>query len=236
MFFLFAAVGAVLMTLSHVAPFPFLLDLVAPAPSRWEMPSDEDTPRVYLTFDDGPNPTATPALLDVLAQEGAVASFFLIDRHLDAETAPIVTRMFDEGHAVALHSHTRILMALPPSELAKRLQAAAARIEQLTGHRPCRVFRPHGGWRSGQMYEGLALIDHTLVGWGWFLWDWDWFRSPNPDRLVRRFTGRVSGGDIIVMHDGHHEDGQADRRYTVEATGRLIPVLREQGFAFGTVC
>ena len=48
--------------------------------------------------------------------------------------------------------------------------------------------------------------------------------------------GRVSGGDIIVMHDGHHEDGQADRRYTVEATGRLIPVLREQGFAFGTVC
>ena len=236
MFFLFAAIGAALMTLSHVAPFPFLLDLVAPAPSSWEIPSDEDTPRVYLTFDDGPNPTATPALLDVLAQEGAVATFFLIDRHLDAETAPIVTRMFDEGHAVALHSHTRILMTLPPSEFAKRLQTAAARIEQLTGHRPCRVFRPHAGWRSGQMYEGLALIDHTLVGWGWFLWDWDWFRSPNPDRLVQRFAGRVSGGDIIVMHDGHHEDGQADRRYTVEATGRLIPVLREQGFAFGTVC
>jgi peptidoglycan/xylan/chitin deacetylase (PgdA/CDA1 family) len=236
MFFLFAAIGAALMTLSHVAPFPFLLDLVAPAPSSWEIPSDEDTPRVYLTFDDGPNPTATPALLDVLAQEGAVATFFLIDRHLDAETAPIVTRMFDEGHAVALHSHTRILMTLAPSEFAKRLQTAAARIEQLTGHRPCRVFRPHAGWRSGQMYEGLALIDHTLVGWGWFLWDWDWFRSPNPDRLVQRFAGRVSGGDIIVMHDGHHEDGKADRRYTVEATGRLIPVLREQGFAFGTVC
>ena len=236
MFFLFAAIGAALMTLSHVAPFPFLLDLVAPAPSSWEIPSDEDTPRVYLTFDDGSNPTATPALLDVLAQEDAVATFFLIDRHLDAETAPIVTRMFDEGHAVALHSHTRILMTLPPSEFAKRLQTAAARIEQLTGHRPCRVFRPHAGWRSGQMYEGLALIDHTLVGWGWFLWDWDWFRSPNPDRLVQRFAGRVSGGDIIVMHDGHHEDGQADRRYTVEATGRLIPVLREQGFAFGTVC
>ena len=115
MFFLFAAIGAALMTLSHVAPFPFLLDLVAPAPSSWEIPSDEDTPRVYLTFDDGPNPTATPALLDVLAQEDAVATFFLIDRHLDAETAPIVTRMFDEGHAVALHSHTRILMTLPPS-------------------------------------------------------------------------------------------------------------------------
>ena len=236
MFFLFAAVGAALMVLSHVAPFPFLLDLVAPAPSRWEMPADQVTPRVYLTFDDGPNPTATPALLDVLARENAVATFFVLDRHLDAETAPIVARMFDEGHAVALHSHTRLLMVLPPEELAKRLQAAADRIERLTGHRPCRAFRPHGGWRSGQMYEGLALIDYTLVGWGWFLWDWDWFRSPNPDRLVRRFAGRLSGGGIIVMHDGHHENPRAERRYTVEATGRLIPVLREQGFALGTVC
>ncbi len=236
MVFLFAAVGAALMVLAHVAPFPFLLDLVAPAPSRWEMPGDQVTPRVYLTFDDGPNPTATPAVLDVLARENAVATFFVLDHHLDAETAPIVARMFDDGHAVALHSHTRVLMLPPPEEIAKRLQAAAGRIEQLTGHRPCRAFRPHGGWRSGQMYKGLALIDHTLVGWGWFLWDWDWFRSPSPGRLVRRFAHRVSSGDIIVMHDGHHEDPHADRRYTVEATSRLIPVLREQGFALGTVC
>ena len=236
MFFLFAAVGAALMVLSHVAPFPFLLDLVAPASSHWDIAADQDAPRVYLTFDDGPNPTATPALLDVLAREKAVATFFVLDRHLDDDTAPIVARMFDEGHAVALHSHTRLLMVLPPAEVAKRLLAVASHIERLTGHRPCRAFRPHGGWRSGQMYEGLALVDHTLVGWGWFLWDWDWFREPDPDRLVRRFAGRVSDGDIVVMHDGHHEDGHADRRYAVEATGRLIPVLREQGFSFGTVC
>jgi peptidoglycan/xylan/chitin deacetylase (PgdA/CDA1 family) len=86
------------------------------------------------------------------------------------------------------------------------------------------------------MYAGLALIDHTLIGWGWWLWDWDWFRAPAPERLVRRFAGRVSGGDIIVMHDGHHEDPRADRRYAVDATLRLIPLLRDQGFAFGTIC
>ena len=56
---------------------------------------------VYLTFDDGPNPDATPQLLDVLARHGVRATFFVIDKHLTRETAPIVRRTF-EGHAVAL--------------------------------------------------------------------------------------------------------------------------------------
>lgn len=236
MFMLFVAVGAGVMALAHVAPFPFLLDALSPGRSHWDMPRGEGSRRVYLTYDDGPNPTATPALLDVLAREGAVATFFVLDRHLDDDTAPIVARMFDEGHAVALHSHTRRLMMLPPEGLARTLRAAADRIERLTGHRPCRAFRPHGGWRSGQMYAGLAIGDHILIGWGWFLWDWNWFRARDPDTLVRRFAGRVSDGDIVVMHDGHHADPRADRRYAVDATAKLVPVLRGQGFAFGTVC
>ena len=91
MFMLFVAAGMGLMALAHMAPFPFLLDALARGRSHWEMPRGEGAPRVYLTYDDGPNPTATPALLDVLAREGAVATFFLLDRHLDADTAPIVT-------------------------------------------------------------------------------------------------------------------------------------------------
>ena len=235
MFLLFVAAGAGVLLLSHIAPFPFVLDALTPAPSRWSMPA-AGTPTIYLTYDDGPNPTATPDLLDVLAREGAVATFFVLDRHLTAETAPIVERMFRDGHAVALHSHTRRLMLLSPDELGRTLIATADRIERLTGYRPCPAFRPHGGWRSGRMYEGLRRIDHTLIGWGWFLWDWDWFRTRDPDRLVRRFAGRVSDGDIIVMHDGHHEDPRPDRRYAVEATAGLVPALREAGFAFGTVC
>ena len=116
------------------------------------------------------------------------------------------------------------------------LLEAAARIERLTGFRPCSAFRPHGGWRSGQMYLGLALIDYTLIGWGWFLWDWDWFRTPDPDRLIRRFVDRVSAGDIVVMHDGHHEDPRAERRYAIDATAGLVPRLREAGFTFGAIC
>ena len=236
MFWLLIVAGFGLMSLAHIAPFPFLLDAVAPAPARWSMPADTESPTVYLTFDDGPNPTATPHLLDVLEQEAATATFFIIDRHLTDETAPIVRRMFDDGHAVALHTHTRALMVMTPAEVADTLTAAAARIERLAGSRPCRAFRPHAGWRSGQMYAGLAEIDFALVGWGWSLWDFNWYRTPDPAGLAERLARRVSAGDIVVMHDGHHENPRADRQYTVEAAALLIPRLRANGYAFGTIC
>ena len=167
--FLFAAIGLAVLFLAHVAPFPFLLDAFSADRSRWAMPAREGPPAVYLTFDDGPNPVATPALLDVLLWERARATFFLIDRHVTSETAPLVRRMFEEHHGVALHSHTRALTLLAPEDLARTLGAAADRIEQLAGHRPCRAFRPHAGWRSGQMYAGLERAGYVLVGWGWRL-------------------------------------------------------------------
>jgi peptidoglycan/xylan/chitin deacetylase (PgdA/CDA1 family) len=236
MLFFFVAAGLGLVFLAHTAPFPFVLDAATPARSFWRFPPRDDGPTVYLTFDDGPNPAATPALLDVLAQQHAVATFFLIDRHLSDTTAPIVRRMFDEGHGVALHSHTRRLMVMTPEELAAELQAAAEHIERLAGRRPCPAFRPHGGWRSGQMYAGLQRIDHALVGWGWGLWDFNWFRARNPAVLAERLSRRMSDGDIVVIHDGHHEDPRADRRYAIETAMRLIPALRARGFRFGTVC
>ena len=122
MFWLLVVVGFGLLSLAHVAPFPFLLDAMAPAQALWSMPTDDGPPTVYLTFDDGPNPSATPQLLDVLAENGVTATFFLIDRHLTDATAPIVRRMFGEGHAVGLHTHTRALMALPPAQVAERLK------------------------------------------------------------------------------------------------------------------
>lgn len=229
-----AALGV--FALTHTAPFPFALDALARDRAVWRMPRAEGRPTIYLTFDDGPNPEATPAVLDVLAREGAKATFFLIDRHLTPETAPIVRRALDEGHAVALHSHTRALMVMKPDDLAATLTAAADRIEGLAGRRPCRAFRPHAGWRSSSMFAGLARIDYVLVGWGWMLWDWNGFRARTAAAIVPRLVRRASPGDIIVIHDGHHVNPRADRRYAVEAAAMLIPALRERGFTFGTIC
>jgi peptidoglycan/xylan/chitin deacetylase (PgdA/CDA1 family) len=232
----FLVVGFVVVALAHTAPFPFVLERFAPAHALWRMARQPESPTVYITYDDGPNPTATPELLDVLRDAGAHATFFVIDAHLTEATAPIVRRTFDEGHAVALHSDTRALMLQTPESLAEALTRNADRIERLTGRRPCRLFRPHAGWRSGAMYEGLRRIDHRLVGWSWGLWDWNWYQRRDGAALARRLVKRASDGDIVVMHDGHHVDSTADRRDVVDATRQLIPVLQARGFGFRRIC
>jgi peptidoglycan/xylan/chitin deacetylase (PgdA/CDA1 family) len=231
LFWIVAVAG--LVVLAHTAPFRFVLDVQPPA--VWRMPPT-DPPTVYLTIDDGPNPVATPQVLDVLANHGASATFFIIDKHLNTETAPVVRRAFEEGHAVALHSHTRRLMFKTPDQFVRTLRAQASRLEQLTGHVPCKAFRPHGGNRSVPMLIGAARAGYTVVGWGWMLWDFNWFRERNADDIVPRLIDRASPGDIIVIHDGHHQESQADRQYAIETIDRLIPALRAKGYQFGTIC
>ena len=232
---IFLAIGVAITALAHTAPVPFVIDWMAGDRAVWEMPASP-IPTVYLTYDDGPNPSTTPDLLDVLKEEGVTATFFIIDDHLTEQTAPIVARTFAEGHAVALHSSTRRLMVMRPAELARTLDAAADRMQTLTGSRPCRAFRPHAGWRSGQMYDGLREIDYRLVGFGWMLWDFNWLRPRSADATFTRVAARVSDGDIVVLHDGDESAPTRDQRHTVDATRRLIPHLRARGFAFGRVC
>src|SRR5207247_7407641 len=213
---IFIAVAVGIVALAHTAPVPFLFDALAGRRAVWHMPKT-DPPAIYLTFDDGPNPTTTPDLLDLLAREHVRATFFLIDRHITGLTAPLVRRMFAEGHAVALHSHTRAYMVMSADTFARTLTEAADHIEQVAGRRPCAAFRPHAGWRSAAMYAGLKRIDHALVGWGWMLWDWNWFRKRTAASVVNRLTNRVRGGDIVVMHDGDESAPVADQRHTVDA-------------------
>lgn len=228
------AIAAAIVALAHTAPAPFVLDAMAGDRAVWHMPRDAP-PTVYLTYDDGPNPSTTPELLDLLAAEHVHATFFLIDAHVNDATAPIIRRMFEDGHAVALHSGNRWEMLRSAGELAGALTAAAGRIQTIAGDTPCRLFRPHAGWRSGAMYSALRQIDYRLVGWGWMLWDFD-LRSRTAARTTARIAPRARGGDIIVMHDGDEKAPTRPQVQTVEATRRLVPLLRDRGLAFGTLC
>ncbi len=223
--------------LAHTAPFPFLLEAFRPSRSLWKIAAPPGSPpTIYLTFDDGPNPDWTPMLLDALRDHGVRGTFFLIDEHITADTAPIVKRIAEEGHAIGLHSGTRRLMVLAPEDLARRLRRAADRITGIAGREPCRLFRPHAGWRSSTMYDGLDRAGYRLAGWSWGMWDWDWWRAPRADRVAARLARKASGGDVIVIHDGHHADARADRRHAAEAIRVLVPRLRSRGFAFGVLC
>jgi peptidoglycan/xylan/chitin deacetylase (PgdA/CDA1 family) len=222
---------------AHMLPFPFLIEALRPSGSVWRVkPQRGLPPTLYLTFDDGPNAVWTPPLLDALRDTGAQATFFLIDEHITDSTAPIVRRIADEGHAIGLHSGSRRLMMVSPAAVADHLERAASRIRAITGREPCRLFRPHAGWRSGTMYDGLNRAGYKLAGWSWGMWDWDWWRSPRADRVAQRLLRKASPGDIVVIHDGHHKDPEADRRHAGETVRRLVPALQERGFRFPPLC
>ena len=76
----------------------------------------------------------------MLAKHGVSATFFVIDKYITRDTVPIVRRTFEEGHAVAIHWHSRELMFKGPTYVASVIQEAAARLELLTGHQACRRF------------------------------------------------------------------------------------------------
>jgi len=222
---------------AHLAPFPFLLELLPRSRSLWRVPPRAGSAAsVYLTFDDGPNPVWTPAILDVLREQNARATFFLIDGHIRQDSESVVRRIADEGHAIALHSGNRWLMLRGSDGMRATVEAAAARIGAITSREPCHVFRPHGGWRSLSMYGGLRKAGYTLTGWSWGMWDFNWWRGREPEPLAARLARDASPGSIIVIHDGHHIDPRADRRYTVETVKLLIPRLRARGFALDTLC
>jgi peptidoglycan/xylan/chitin deacetylase (PgdA/CDA1 family) len=144
--------------------------------------------------------------------------------------------MFEEGHSVGLHSGDRWLMLKSPEALAQALRAAADRVEAFAGHRPCRLFRPHAGWRSIAMLRGVSRLKYKLVGWSWMSWDWNWFRTRTGAGVASQVLSHAAPGNIIVIHDGHHRYPTADRRYAIEAARLVIEGLRTRGYDFGTLC
>jgi len=222
--------------ISHVAPFPFVLDAFNKDVSVWRMSAGGGPKTIYLTFDDGPNPAATQELLDLLKKKGVHATFFLIDAYVNEATAPIIRRMFEEGHAVGLHSGDRWLWLRSPYDLAASLRATADRIAALAGRRPCAVFRPHAGLRSVSMMRGVRRSGYKLVGWSWMTWDWVWFRTRTGPRVASHVLSHAAPGKIIVIHDGHHRNPRADRKYAIEAAERIIDELAKQSYQFATIC
>jgi peptidoglycan/xylan/chitin deacetylase (PgdA/CDA1 family) len=187
-----------------------------------------DEPLVALTFDDGPNPRATPAILDALGERGVKATFFILGRH--AERWPeLVRRVATEGHAVGNHGYYhRKLHFKSPRYVRDDLQRGTAAIVDACGVRPT-VFRAPHGFRSPWVTFIARSLGQRTVGWTRGVWD---SALPGVEAIVERTVRAARPGAILLLHDGDGYDPSGDRMQTARAVPMISDRIRDAGFRF----
>ncbi|HEY9228784.1 MAG TPA: polysaccharide deacetylase family protein [Gemmatimonadaceae bacterium] len=183
---------------------------------------------VALTFDDGPNPEATPPILDALAERGVKATFFILGRH--AEQWPeIVRRVAAEGHEIGNHGYYhRKLHLKSPSYVRRDLGLGTEMIERASGVKP-RLFRAPHGFRSPWVSVIARSMGQRTVGWSLGVWDSD---RPGVDAIVQKTVDGARPGSILLLHDGDGYDPGGDRTQTARAVPIIVDRLRQQGYRF----
>lgn len=187
---------------------------------------------VSITFDDGPNPDATPAILDVLAREQVSATFFVLGRH--AERWPhLVRRTANDGHQLGNHGywHRKLHRRGPGYVRDDLTRGTEAIVEASGGVRP-RHFRAPHGFRSPWVTPIARSLGQRTVGWSLGVWD---SARPGAGEIARRAVEGMHRGSILLLHDGDGYDASGDRMQTAEALPLIIHGLRARGFRFTTL-
>ncbi len=188
----------------------------------------DDPSTMALTFDDGPNPAVTPALLDLLERYQSTGTFFVVGKHVRAFpdlTAEIVRR----GHTIGNHTETHPrLNVCTPARTRDELDRCAEAIGEAANVKT-RWMRPPYGYRSPWL-DGIvrSRFHSQVVMWSRMARDWA-FTEPEP--VIQRLR-RAGGGDIVVLHDGDHRALEGKRQHMVKALEYWLPRWKEQGLRF----
>lgn len=181
---------------------------------------------VAVTFDDGPHPDGTPAVLDRLDELGWRATFFVLGtaarRHPD-----LVTETMRRGHAVAVHGDEhRYLIARPPAAVARDLRRARDTVSDMLGVAPT-WWRPPYGVLSGPALLAAARLGLRPVLWS--AWGRDWRAEATAQTVVEDLdTGRLDGGTVL-LHDSDATSAPGSWRTTVAALPLLAERLDQRG-------
>lgn len=181
---------------------------------------------VALTFDDGPHPEGTPAILEILAERGARAWFFLVGEQV-ARRPELAARIAASGHLISLHGYRhRLQLRLSAAEVENDLRRGAAAIEDATGsavswHRP-----PYGIYSGSGLDAARRAGLHPML---WSRWGRDWRRFTSPERITRRATRDLTAGDVILLHDADFYSARNSHRRTAEALPKIINELNRLG-------
>jgi len=175
---------------------------------------------VWLTIDDGPAPEETPAVLDMLDEHQAKATFFLIGSRAKAQPDR-VRQILERGHGIGNHTMNHPqgwFWCLSRSRIESEVSGGLAAIRETTGAPP-QCFRAPVGHKPWALHPVLQRLNLPLVGWTARGFDGV---STDSARVVRRIEKDLSPGAIILLHEG---------RGTLPATlGALLPRLSAQGY------
>jgi peptidoglycan-N-acetylglucosamine deacetylase len=181
---------------------------------------------VSLTFDDGPDPEITPAILDLLEAKRARASFFCVGRKVERH-GQLAQELHDRGHQVENHSyrHSHTFGFLGPGRLTDEISRAQDVIERATGRQPV-LFRAPAGIRNVFLDPVLERLRLRLVSWTRRGFD---TVSRRPDWVASRLVDGIGQGDILVLHDGPPVRRAGGPVVALEALSRLLDVLGTRG-------
>ncbi len=192
---------------------------------------------VALTFDDGPS-EGTLRLLEYLARENVPATFFLCGANV-ARLGRVARQVAEAGHEIGNHTYTHRRLCprlsrspnlLGAAEVLHEFASAQELITSETGAEPAFLRAPYGmrwfGLAAAQRKLSLHGVMWTAIGNDWEL---------SPDQIVARLMRKLAPGGIFCLHDGRDIQPNPDIGATLTATRKLIPRLKDAGYAFETV-
>jgi peptidoglycan/xylan/chitin deacetylase (PgdA/CDA1 family) len=204
--------------------FPVLHQVLSPMFPGCLWCGNSQRKEVALSFDDGPHPQHTPALLEVLAQFQVPATFFCLG-YLAERSPHVVRAIHQAGHQLALHGYYHqsfpLLSATQLQQDLERTQQAIAQACDLD-YTQIRDVRPPNGIFTPKILQLLRQWHYRPVMWSVVPEDW---AHPGVEVVTQRVMSQVSNGSIIVLHDGY--DGGDD---VAACTAQILPRLIDQGY------
>ena len=182
---------------------------------------------VALTFDDGPHPQGTPAVLAELDRVGVKATFFLVGEQVEREPA-LVREIVAAGHELGIHGYRHVLLLRrSPRALREDFVRAADVIGSASGVRPA-LYRPPYG-----VFSGPALLIVRRLGWQpllWSRWGRDWERRASPLSIAACVTrGGLSAGDVVLLHDSDSYSSADSWRRTAASLPDVVAAVGASG-------
>jgi peptidoglycan-N-acetylglucosamine deacetylase len=179
-----------------------------------------------LTFDDGPHAQGTPAVLEVLAERDALATFFLVGAQV-LRNPSLAAEIVARGHAIGLHCHRhRNLLRLGPGQVREDHARALAAIQDATGVTPGLYRPPYGILNAEALRLARAAGRRTLL---WSHWGRDWESRATPQSIAARVTAGAGEGAILLLHDADDYSASGSWQRTALAVPMVLDTLAERG-------